>query len=162
MARRKGFWIPFSLNDTVTASTTTMDSVDALAFISDLGITTRRDMTIARIRGYCTIINDGLDTSQVDVSTALMVSHEGEDLAITTLLTAKVTSPIWRLDTVSSGQNRETAAASFSSIPDIYPVDTKAMRKLDRSNNELHLVSTVGAGANVIIRVRGVIYLLEP
>jgi len=163
MARRRGFWIPFSLAHGPTASTTSMDNTDALAFISSIGITTRRDMTIARIRGTVHIVNNpATDQSQVDVSIALMVIQPGQDLAITSLLSGTVTSPIWRLDTVTTSQTLETASGVFEAKPDVYIVDTKAMRKLDRSNNELRLVSTIGAGSNITIKMRGVVYVLEP
>ena len=160
MARRAGLWVPFKATETIAVSTTSDEGTDLLTFISDVGIATRRDMTIVRIRGTVQITGAVGSFSKTDVSVALMVAHEGEDLARTSLLSAKVVSPIWRLDTKVSGQSREVASGNFDPIPDVYMVDTKVNRKLDRTNNELHMVITTGAGSAVTVDMRGVIYIL--
>ncbi len=162
MARRSGLWVPFKAAATVAASTTADEGTDLLAFLVDADLTARRDMTIARIRGTVSIANSVGQLTSTDTSVALMVAHEGEDLAQTSLLSALIVSPIWRLDTVSSGRMVEVAAGDFNPLADVYMVDTKAMRKLDRTNNEVHMLVTTGGGSSVNVVMRGVIYVLLP
>ncbi len=162
MARRSTVWIPFFATHTPSASTTTDEGTDLLANLGDTGLQTRRDMTIVRIRGRMRIRNVSTPLADNQIFNALMIAHEGENLAQTNLLSALVTSPIWRHEDFGPMITQEVAAGDFDPVPQFVPIDTRAMRKLDRSNNELHLVTGLSAGSTVQVSISGTILLMLP
>ncbi len=157
MARRT-LNIPFNVNQTTTTQATA--STDLLAQISDAGIETRPGMTIVRIRGYVSIkVADGSVGQQNAVAMALMMFREG-GAATTPALFTEIVNAIWRLDTITRGIANEIAAGNFDSVNDIYPIETRGMRKIGSVGDELRMVVAAGGGVSTTFHASGTVRLL--
>ena len=158
MARRT-LNIPFDTGEhNIAAATTTESAINLLSFISDVGLDTRPGMTIVRIRGYCAIwsIVDGVKTP---IRVALYMTPEGGTASPRTLV-SNILNVMWRLDTITSGDTVETAAGVFADRADIYPVETRGMRKVARAGEELRMLLRNDGGSGVVVRVLGTVRLM--
>ena len=158
MARRT-LNIPFDTGEhNIAAATTTESVINLLGNLSDVGLESRPGMTIVRIRGYCAMwaITDG---NKNPMRVAIYLTPEGGTASPRTLV-SNVLNAIWRLDTVTSGHTVETAAGVFGDKADIYPVESRGMRKIARAGEELRMLLRNDGGSGVVVRILGTVRLM--
>ncbi len=157
MARRT---VNVPINGSVTFGAENVEGGSDLLgnLLSDAGIETRPGMTIVRIRGYMYLV--GPVGSQVNIACALMVVPEGGISAPPNLF-GEIVNAIWRFDGLTTGQAREVAASTFEPIFDVYPIETRGMRKFSRVGDELRIYASGNATGNTLFIAATVRVMLE-
>jgi len=135
--------IPF--NTGAAGAGNAFGATDLLAnFAGQLGRQPTPGDTIVRIRGYASLKGTTAG-SFVQVHIGIMLIDEGQAAGTAPTISTDVQNLIWRLDSITSGRVAETAAGVFASVGDIYPIDSRGMRKITRNAQELRVL--IGSGS---------------
>lgn len=157
MARRT-LNLPF--NTGATSSADAFGAVDLLQnYVGQVGADIVPGMTIVRIRGHLNI-NATADGGKVQFSMGLMLLDEGQAAGTVPDMNSEILNLIWRLDGRTSGHVSETAAGTFANVDDIYLIDNRGQRKIDRVGQELKVL--VGVGASINWNMAGTVRLMLP
>ncbi len=154
MARRT-LNIPFNGNLTTTTS---VQGNDILQQISDAGMEMRPGFTIVRIRGHV-----GVRRTTAGGAASFIfgfgMTPEGRFAVIPALFT-EIVNFVWRLDSLAQSLSTETSAGNFETIHEIYPIESRGMRKVSRVADELTPVLVAGGGVSVEVVFQGTVRVM--
>jgi len=158
MALRK-IWVPFSVALTLVQNTRQI-STNLLANFETEAAQETIEATVLRVRGFMYV--HGLTVgSEAQMAVGL---HVDSDAAFTAGA-ASMQRPdrefgdwMWYHQVHTDGRAIESSSGVFTLLEDIYPLDTKAMRKVER-NQKLFFVFATLVGTNMEARIMGRVLL---
>ena len=158
--KRGNLWLPFDASTTVDAGSDA-NSADLLTrYLSDVGAEVPVGSTIGPIRGNISLEPVTIN-AQGAAFCAIYLRREGSNPAPN--LDQEPWHAMWYLAAPLTGKTNETAAGVFAPEKDVWPIETRAMRKISDVGEELVAsFSEVTSLTDILTRVMGWIFIKLP
>jgi len=160
--KRATIWLPFHQAAIALAASGSVATGDLLArYQTEIGREVPVGTTLGPIRGNISVLTTGAAVHS-HLFAAIQLITEGGSTVLPSLELEPIDA-MWYGVLDGRNQTVESAAGVFTEIPDTFPIQTKAMRKVREVGQQLHLVfNEVSGDAAVTLTVGGHIFMKFP